>query len=88
MRITFSDTFNTTVDIKLRNWAEQQLPARSVECGWECLQQEFQKFMTQARLSPDHDDIFDNLKNAVVNEAMRRHSWEEKVNRNNLIYYI
>jgi len=36
--------------------------------------------MSQARLSPDHDDIFDNLKNAVVNEAMRRHSWEEKVN--------
>lgn len=36
--------------------------------------------MTQARLSQDHDDIFDNLKNAVVNEAMRRHSWEEKVN--------
>ncbi|KAH0944504.1 hypothetical protein HN011_001053 [Eciton burchellii] len=72
------NTFNTTVDIKLRHWAEQQLPARSVESGWECLQQEFQKFMAQARLSPDHDDIFDNLKNAVVNEAMRRHSWEEK----------
>ncbi|XP_070157712.1 dynamin-like GTPase OPA1, mitochondrial isoform X6 [Polyergus mexicanus] len=72
------NTFNTTVDIKLRHWAEQQLPARSVESGWECLQQEFQNFMTQARLSQDHDDIFDNLKNAVVNEAMRRHSWEEK----------
>ncbi|XP_029178943.1 dynamin-like 120 kDa protein, mitochondrial isoform X5 [Nylanderia fulva] len=72
------NTFNTTVDIKLRQWTEQQLPARSVESGWECLQQEFQNFMTQARLSQDHDDIFDNLKNAVVNEAMRRHSWEEK----------
>ncbi|KAG7212237.1 hypothetical protein KM043_012568 [Ampulex compressa] len=71
-------TFNTTADIKLRHWAEQQLPARSVECGWESLQQEFQHFMSQARLSPDHDDIFDNLKNAVVTEAMRRHSWEEK----------
>ena len=34
--------------------------------------------MNQAKLSPDHDDIFDNLKNAVVNEAMRRHYWEEK----------
>ncbi|XP_018309505.1 dynamin-like 120 kDa protein, mitochondrial isoform X2 [Mycetomoellerius zeteki] len=72
------NTFNTTVDIKLRHWTEQQLPARSVESGWECLQQEFQNFMSQARLSPDHDDIFDNLKNAVVNEAMRRHSWEKK----------
>ncbi|XP_076245617.1 opa1 mitochondrial dynamin like GTPase isoform X2 [Calliopsis andreniformis] len=71
-------TFNTTVDIKLRQWAEQQLPAKSVESGWESLQQEFHHFMNQARLSADHDDIFDNLKNAVVNEAMRRHSWEEK----------
>lgn len=55
------------------------MPARSVESGWECLQQEFQHFMNQAKLSPDHDDIFDNLKNAVVSEAMRRHFWEEKV---------
>ncbi|KAL0106428.1 hypothetical protein PUN28_016267 [Cardiocondyla obscurior] len=72
------NTFNTTVDIKLRQWAEQQLPARSVESGWECLQQEFKNFMSQARLSSDHDNIFDNLKTAVVAEAMRRHSWEEK----------
>lgn len=85
IKIMFSDTFNTTVDIKLRQWTEQQLPARSVESGWECLQQEFQNFMTQARLSQDHDDIFDNLKNAVVNEAMRRHSWEEKVNSTTIL---
>ncbi|XP_008217592.1 dynamin-like 120 kDa protein, mitochondrial isoform X1 [Nasonia vitripennis] len=71
-------TFNTTVDIKLRHWAEQQLPSKSVEAGWECLQQEFQKFMMQARLSPDHDNIFDNLKNAVVEEAITRHTWEDK----------
>ncbi|XP_046420696.1 dynamin-like GTPase OPA1, mitochondrial isoform X1 [Neodiprion pinetum] len=71
-------TFNTTVDIKLRQWAEQQLPARSVECGWESLQHEFYHFMNQAKLSPDHDDIFDNLKNTVVTEAMQRHSWEDK----------
>ncbi|XP_017755871.1 PREDICTED: dynamin-like 120 kDa protein, mitochondrial isoform X2 [Eufriesea mexicana] len=70
--------FNTTVDIKLRQWTEQQLPARSVESGWECLQEKFQHFMNQAKLNPDHDDIFDNLKNAVINEAMARHSWEEK----------
>ncbi|XP_043257590.1 dynamin-like 120 kDa protein, mitochondrial isoform X4 [Colletes gigas] len=71
-------TFNTTVDIKLRQWAEQQLPAQSVESGWESLQQEFLHFISQARLSADHDDIFDNLKNAVINEAMGRHTWEEK----------
>ncbi|XP_033332567.2 opa1 mitochondrial dynamin like GTPase isoform X2 [Megalopta genalis] len=71
-------TFNTTVDIKLRQWTEQQLPSKSVESGWECLQHEFQHLINEAKLKPNHDKIFDNLKNAVINEAMRRYSWEEK----------
>jgi hypothetical protein len=35
--------------------------------------------MDRAKKRPDHDDIFDNLKTVVVDEAMRRHSWEDKV---------
>lgn len=70
--------FNTTVDIKLRQWAEQALPAKSVECGWETLQSEFKHFMEKASKAPDHDDIFDQLKASVVEEALRRHSWEDK----------
>nr|XP_023012355.1 dynamin-like 120 kDa protein, mitochondrial isoform X2 [Leptinotarsa decemlineata] len=73
-----AETFNTAVDIKLRQWAETELPAQSVESGWESLQSEFQKFMQKAESAPDHDDIFDLLKQAVVNEAMHRHSWEDK----------
>ncbi|XP_063224654.1 dynamin-like 120 kDa protein, mitochondrial isoform X3 [Bacillus rossius redtenbacheri] len=71
-------TFNTTVDIRLRQWAEQQLPQRSVECGWEALRQRFLSFLESARQSRDHDPIFDALKAAVVDEAMRRHAWEDK----------
>lgn len=71
-------TFNTNVDIKLRQWTELDLPARSVECGWETLKHEFQQFMQKASQNPDHDDIFDQLKAAVVDEAMKRHSWEKK----------
>lgn len=37
--------------------------------------------MDKAKRSPDHDDIFDNLKAAVIDEAMRRHSWEDKVKK-------
>ena len=33
-----SGTFNTTIDIKLKQWAENQLPIKSVEIGWETLQ--------------------------------------------------
>lgn len=50
-----------------------------MESGWEGLQTEFQHFMERAKNRPDHDGIFDNLKTAVVDEAMRRHSWEDKV---------
>ncbi|XP_055916150.1 dynamin-like 120 kDa protein, mitochondrial isoform X2 [Eupeodes corollae] len=73
-----SDSFNTMVDIKLRQWAEQALPAKSVEAGWETLQKEFTDLIEKAKKSPDHDDIFDNLKTAVVDESIRRHSWEDK----------
>ena len=72
-------TFNTAVDIKLKQWAEQQLPQKSVESGWEGLQTEFQHFMERAKTRPEHDDIFDTLKANVVDEALRRHSWEDKV---------
>lgn len=70
--------FNTMVDIKLRQWADQALPAKSVESGWETLQTEFKKLLERAKKSPDHDEIFDNLKTAVVDEAIKRHAWEDK----------
>ncbi|XP_026837160.1 dynamin-like 120 kDa protein, mitochondrial isoform X4 [Drosophila erecta] len=73
-----SDSFNTMVDIKLRQWAEQALPAKSVEAGWEALQQEFISLMERSKKAQDHDGIFDQLKAAVVDEAIRRHSWEDK----------
>lgn len=66
------------VDIKLRQWAEEVLPSKSVEAGWETLQSEFSDLMEKAKKNTDHDDIFDNLKAAVIDEAMKRHSWEDK----------
>jgi len=73
-----SGTFNTTVDIKLKQWAENQLPIKSVEVGWETLQEEFMKLMERAKKGKEHDDIFDQLKAAVVETAMNKHLWEDK----------
>lgn len=66
------------VDIKLRQWAEQALPAKAVESGWDALQKEFKDLMAKAKRLVDHDDIFDNLKTAVIEEAIKRHAWEDK----------
>jgi len=71
-------TFNTTVDIKLKQWTESQLPVKSVEVGWECLQDEFHKLMEVAKKRKDHDDIFDQLKAAVIDTAVSKHVWEDK----------
>jgi len=71
-------TFNTSVDIKMKQWTESQLPLKSIEVGWETLQEEFNKLMMKAKASKDHDDIFDNLKSAFVEAAMNKHLWEDK----------
>ncbi|XP_031635854.1 dynamin-like 120 kDa protein, mitochondrial isoform X4 [Contarinia nasturtii] len=70
--------FNTMVDIKLRQWADQGLPSKSVESGFETLQSEFKRLIELAKKSPDHDEIFDNLKSSVMEEAVKRHTWEDK----------
>lgn len=49
-----------------------------MESGWQTLESEFLKFFDKAKSTTDHDDIFDRLKEAVVNEAMIRHTWESK----------
>ncbi len=62
----------------MKQWAENQLGTKCVEVGWETLKEQFQVLMEKAKKSKDHDDIFDNLKSSVVNEAMHRHLWEDK----------
>ncbi|MEE6501493.1 hypothetical protein FKM82_004211 [Ascaphus truei] len=65
-----SGTFNTTVDIKLKQWTDKQLPHKAVE-------QEFSGFMTEQKRK-EHDDIFDKLKEAVKEESIKRHKWNEQ----------
>uniref|UniRef100_A0A8C8S008 Dynamin-like GTPase OPA1, mitochondrial n=1 Tax=Pelusios castaneus TaxID=367368 RepID=A0A8C8S008_9SAUR len=74
---TNSGTFNTTVDIKLKQWTDKQLPNKAVEVAWETLQEEFFRFMTEKK-GKEHDDIFDKLKQAVKEESVKRHKWNER----------
>ncbi|XP_032080747.1 dynamin-like 120 kDa protein, mitochondrial [Thamnophis elegans] len=70
-------TFNTTVDIRLKQWTDKQLPNKAVEVAWETLQEEFSRFMTEQK-AREHDDIFDKLKQAVKEESIKRHKWNER----------
>uniref|UniRef100_A0A8C4RZP1 Dynamin-like GTPase OPA1, mitochondrial n=1 Tax=Erpetoichthys calabaricus TaxID=27687 RepID=A0A8C4RZP1_ERPCA len=72
-----SGTFNTTVDIRLKQWTDKQLPHKALEVAWETLQEEFTRFMSERR-GKDQDDIFDKLKEAVKDESIKRHKWNER----------
>ncbi|XP_062308650.1 dynamin-like 120 kDa protein, mitochondrial isoform X5 [Osmerus eperlanus] len=72
-----SGTFNTTVDIKLKQWTDKQLPHKALEVAWETLQEEFARFMSEYK-GKDQDDIFDKLKEAVKDESIKRHKWNER----------
>ncbi|KAI0238329.1 protein OPA1 [Lamellibrachia satsuma] len=81
-------TFNTAVDIKLKQWADKLLPKKCVQdkllpkkcvqIGWETLKDQFTQLLEDSNSGKEHDNIFDDLKAAVKNEGMHKHKWEEK----------
>ncbi|KAF6208887.1 hypothetical protein GE061_014629 [Apolygus lucorum] len=74
-------TFNTMVDIRLKEWAESELAGKSIEAGEEALRQVLIDFIEKSMRSKSNGDaIFDDLKRAVVMEALERHQWEDKGN--------
>ncbi|XP_021201999.2 dynamin-like 120 kDa protein, mitochondrial isoform X2 [Bombyx mori] len=66
--------FNTIVDIKLREWAERELPGTSVQAGREALRAEFSRLTEPAEPEP----LFRGLREHAVREALLRHDWEER----------
>lgn len=70
------------VDIKLKQWAEEQLPKKSIDIGWIVLKDMFKTMFNKNQKLQGTDEILDTLKTAVIDEALARHSWEDKVNRN------
>jgi optic atrophy protein 1 len=71
-----SGTFNTQIDINLKHWADGSLSKKAVEVGWETLKEEFKNLIEQSSHAKGHDNIFDQLKLAVAEEALKRHNWD------------
>ncbi|CAD6195783.1 unnamed protein product [Caenorhabditis auriculariae] len=72
-------TFNTMVDIRLKHFADKDLATKSISTGWETLREVFLRQIKQDVVARrDHDPIFDPLKEAVIEEAMSTHQWDEK----------
>lgn len=83
-----SGTFNTTVDIKLKQWADSLLPKKCVKVGWNTLHEEFGKLMDREDRLKEHDNIFDQLKLAVKDACMKRHEWDSKAEESLRMFQI
>lgn len=71
-------SFNTTVDIKLKQWADLHLPKKCVEIGWKTLHDEFRIFVEKDRKKKDHDELYDKLKLSVIDASQSKHNWDNK----------
>lgn len=70
--------FNTSVDIKLKQWADRTLPDISVKVGWETLFEEFYKAMQEHKCDNGHSHLFEGLKSELSDECKRSHVWQAK----------
>lgn len=76
------------VDIKLKQWAEEQLPKKSINIGWVVLKDMFKTMFKKNQKLQASDEILDTLKMAVIDEALARHSWEDKVKYFYYVFFI
>jgi len=71
-------SFNTTVDIKLREWAVKNLPQKCVQVGLDTLMKEFSSIMTKDYSNKNHDNLLDGLKAEIQTAASKNHKWDTK----------
>ncbi|CAF3486281.1 unnamed protein product [Rotaria socialis] len=70
--------FNTTVDVKLQQWAEKELPRQCVHIGHLVLLDEFQGLIERDQKSRSYDSITNDVKMHVVQACRSRHQWDAK----------
>ena len=81
-----SKDFNTTVDIKLREWSKSLLPKTAIKIAKQTLLEEFSNILVGSEIEKQnsaakkvktgtHD--FSKLKERICQETVARHSWNE-----------
>ncbi|CAH8459828.1 unnamed protein product [Schistosoma mattheei] len=71
-------TFQTNVDIWLRDWVENNLPKASIETGLQTLYNQLDSKLKTMKDVPGYDPVFDPLKVTVHHEIRKRHHWDPK----------
>lgn len=78
MIVAIPRTFQTNVDIWLRDWVENSLPKASIETGLQTLYNQLDSKLKTMKDVPGYDPVFDPLKVTVHQEIRKRHHWDPK----------
>ncbi|KFD55954.1 hypothetical protein M513_03078, partial [Trichuris suis] len=70
--------FTTSIDIKLKRWVDNALPAICVEAAWDTLREKLTDIVAQDASKTDHVPLFEPLKNAIIEQAFAAHEWDPK----------
>lgn len=81
-----NENFNIQVDIRLKNWIDNVLPASTVDVGLKVLSEQFLSILNKPQDHASHvkncseNDfaLFKNLKTAVAEDALSQHKWDSK----------
>uniref|UniRef100_A0A5K3F625 Dynamin-like GTPase OPA1, mitochondrial n=3 Tax=Mesocestoides corti TaxID=53468 RepID=A0A5K3F625_MESCO len=71
-------SYQTFVDVLLRDWSQHELPQTCVQVGWEVLYDELERAAKEAEHHRGYDYIFDKLKQEVITQTRNRHQWDGK----------
>jgi optic atrophy protein 1 len=71
-------TFNTLIDIKLKHWADKGLANEAIQVGWQTLSDVYKRQFESSAQNRNHDELFDKLKFAVLDAALKEHQWDSK----------
>ncbi|CDW59030.1 dynamin 120 kDa protein, mitochondrial like [Trichuris trichiura] len=70
--------FTTSIDIKLKRWVDNALPAICVEAAWDALREKLTDIVAQDASKMEHVSLFEPLKNAIIEQAFSAHAWDPK----------
>ncbi|XP_067951272.1 dynamin-like GTPase OPA1, mitochondrial isoform X2 [Watersipora subatra] len=77
-------SFNTKIDIKLKQWSVKSLPQTAVEVGFNSLRNRYRSLVEEASKSKVKENkdsdlaVSEPFKMAVIDEVFRRHQWDDK----------
>ncbi|XP_055335185.1 dynamin-like 120 kDa protein, mitochondrial [Paramacrobiotus metropolitanus] len=74
--------FRVATDLRLKAWADGMFPLRAVDVAGSTLFGKFKHIISRRKSTKEHDDIYDNFKETILEQAKKTHQWDTRAREN------